>query len=129
VEGHEEEQRPPARQWGQRGGNYYFDKRNNRVIEIINLSQNPNQTVDTSQNQSINDSQAHLLVHTMAQSHVHFRSKRNTLGSRVLRFLGPCVRCRNDPSGGDPLNGSNETYTVGLPLMPEEEFVDPRNRR
>ncbi|XP_016936916.2 protein swallow [Drosophila suzukii] len=129
VEGHEEEQRPPARQWGQRGGNYYFDKRNNRVIEIINLSQNPNQTVDTSQSQSINDSQAHLLVHTMAQSHVHFRSKRNTLGSRVLRFLGPCVRCRNDPSGGDPLNGSNETYTVGLPLMPEEEFVDPRNRR
>jgi len=83
VEGHEEEQRPPARQWGQRGGNYYFDKRNNRVIEIINLSQNPNQTVDTSQSQSINDSQAHLLVHTMAQSHVHFRSKRNCVRFRL----------------------------------------------
>ncbi|XP_016948525.1 protein swallow [Drosophila biarmipes] len=114
VEGHEEEQRLPARQWGQRGGTYFFDKRNNRVIEVISLGQNPNQTVDTSQNQSINDSQAHLLVHSLAQSHVHFRGKRTTLGSRVLRFLGPCVRCRNGPSG-DPLK--------------EEEFVDPRSRR
>nr|XP_044252187.1 protein swallow [Drosophila takahashii] len=140
VEGNEEE-RPSARQWiqrNQRGGIFYFDKRSNRVIEVIGISQNHrdhNQGQDTSQSQSINDSQAQLLVHSMSQSqsqvqtNVHFRSKRSSasLGSRVLRLLGPCVRCRN---GGDPtLNGSNATYTLDLSLLPGGEFRDPRNQR
>ncbi|KAH8354391.1 hypothetical protein KR084_009893 [Drosophila pseudotakahashii] len=140
VEGHEEE-RPSSRQWiqrNQRGGIFYFDKRNNRVIEVISISQNHqdhNQCQDTSQNQSINDSQAQLLVHSMSQSqvhpNVHFRSKRSStsLGNRVLRFLGPCVRCRN---GGDPsVNGSNSnaTYTLDFSLMQEGGFRDPRNQR
>ncbi|XP_017064110.1 protein swallow [Drosophila eugracilis] len=124
VEGHEEE-RATSRQWsGHREGIYYFDKRNNRVIEVLGINLAQNQSQNTSQNQSINDSQAQLLVHSLAQSHVRFGSKRTTIGSRMLRFLGPCVRCRNN----DPLNTSN-SYTVGLPLMPEEEFTDPRNRR
>jgi len=143
VEAHEEE-RPSSRrqweqqgelisprQWGQHEGMYYFDKRNNRVIEVMgfNISQGRNQSHDTIHNQSINDSQTRLLVHSMSMSHLeahdHFRSKRTTLGSRMLRFLGPCVRCRN----GDPLNRSNVTYKDGLPAMPEEEFVDQRNQR
>ncbi|XP_043660527.1 protein swallow [Drosophila teissieri] len=147
VEGHEDERPSSRRQWrhqeertsSQQWGHqhermYYFDKRNNRVIEVMgfNISQGRNQSQDTIHNQSISDSQAHLLVHSMSQSqvetHVHFRSKRTTLGSRVLRFLGPCVRCRNG-SNGDPMNGSNATYTVALPPMTEEEFIDPRNQR
>ncbi|XP_052856601.1 protein swallow [Drosophila gunungcola] len=132
VEGREEE-RTSFRQWSHRAdseGVYYFDKRNNRIIEVLRINLSQNQSQDTSQNQSINDSQAQLLVQSMSQSqaqgHVHFRTKRNTLGSRMLRLLGPCVRCRN----GDPLNSSsNATFTVGLPPMPEEVFTDPRNER
>ncbi|XP_017054789.1 protein swallow [Drosophila ficusphila] len=124
CEGHEEE-RPSSRQWVHREGIYYFDKRHNRVIEVlgINLSQ------DTSQNQSINDSQAHLLIQSMTQSQiqaqVHGRTRRTTLGSRMLRLLGPCVRCKN----GDQLNASTSTFTVGLPLTQMGEFIDPRNQR
>ncbi|XP_016986968.1 protein swallow [Drosophila rhopaloa] len=129
VEGHEEERASSRRRGHQAdsGGIYFFDKRNSRVVEVLRIKLSQNQSLDTSQNQSINDSQAHLLVQSMSsshrQTHVHLRTKRTTLGSRMLRLLGPCVRCRN----GDP-NSSNATFTVGLPPMAEEEFIDPRNQ-
>ncbi|EDV32901.2 uncharacterized protein Dana_GF22270 [Drosophila ananassae] len=133
VEGHESRSpfQPQGREWRHRRQEeavYYFDKRNNRVIEVmaINLGQGHNQSHNLSQ-VSVSDSRAQLLNNSqfLSQSQVRIRTKRRTLGSRVMRFFGPCVRCRYAEDGNPGING---TYTVGLPLM-EEEFIDLRNQR
>ncbi|KAH8341702.1 hypothetical protein KR074_006833 [Drosophila pseudoananassae] len=134
VEGHESRspfQPQGEREWRHRRHEeavYYFDKRNNRVIEVmaINLGQGHNQSHNLSQ-VSVSDSRAQLLNNSqfLSQSQVQIRTKRRTLGSRVMRIFGPCVRCKYTDDGNPAVNG---TYTVGLPLL-DEEFIDIRNQR
>nr|Q9U9I5.3 RecName: Full=Protein swallow [Drosophila pseudoobscura pseudoobscura] len=100
---------PPMQDWGHSDGIYFFDKRNSRVIEVrsINVSQssNPEQNSGTSETNLLN------------QSHVQFRHKRTSMGTRMLRLLGPCVRCTDT---NQSVNASSATYTIGLPLLREE---------
>ncbi|XP_022219118.2 protein swallow [Drosophila obscura] len=101
---------PPMQDWVHSDGIYYFDNRNNRVIEVrsINISQNMSSNPDES-----GTSERNLLD----QSHVQLRHKRTSMGSRILRLFGPCVRCTD---ANQSVNASSATYTIGLPLLREE---------
>ncbi|KAH8308571.1 hypothetical protein KR018_008469 [Drosophila ironensis] len=140
VEGHEsrspfqQQQEEPSREWRHRPRDqaiYYFDKRNNRVVEVmsIDLGQRQSQSGDINHNQSqssVNDSQAQLLSNSQAQ--MPFRTKRRSLGSRVMQhLLGPCVRCRYFNAHLDSSQVVNGTYTVGLPLL-DDDYAGQRNR-
>ncbi|BFG02989.1 protein swallow [Drosophila madeirensis] len=99
---------PPIQDWAQSEGIYYFDKRNNRVIEVrsINISQSTNPD-NTGTSETI----------LLDQSQTQNRHKKSSMGTRMLRLFGPCVRCTD---ANQSINASSSTYTVGLPLLREE---------
>ncbi|KAH8420489.1 hypothetical protein KR009_010824 [Drosophila setifemur] len=130
VEGHESRspfQQQGASEWGPRQGMYYFDRRNNRLVEVraINLSQDNNQSRSSTGSQSGADSIAQLLNNS-PQSGNQFRTKRGSLGGFMMRVLGPCVRCSE---AGRVMNANNATYTIGIPLLEDERVADRRVQR
>lgn len=99
---------------------YYFDKRQNRIIEVmaINLSQL------NSRSQSLGHSptaEGHPV--TDSQSVIQFPTKQRSLGSRMMHLLGPCVRC----------NAADETIPPEIkscpksPPIPKDEDTAAKN--
>lgn len=103
---------------------YYFDRRQNRIIEVmaINLSQL------NSRSQSLGHSQGEGHPVTDSQSVIQFPTKQQrSLASRMMNFLGPCVRCS---ASDESISPEMKSRPKGLPIPEDEDTsLKKTNRR
>jgi len=104
--------------WSRRRDLIYFEKRSNRVIELIPLNSNPATNPNSSHSTNNNTSTQSTLQCT---ANDYMLGRKKSLASRMLRLFGPCARC-NDPN--QSFDATNATYTVVIPLLGNESNRD-----
>ncbi|XP_030568251.1 protein swallow [Drosophila novamexicana] len=112
--GHQAINFAPMLNWSQREGIICFEKTSNRVMELVPLNTHEPDNGNT----NTNNSSSSISQFSMQQyrTYAHIGQRKRSLAARMLRLFGPCARC-DDPN---QMDASNATYTVGIPLLPND---------